>query len=212
MAVIDSGFSAALEDSRVDSGVAVSESGVHRGVEKVDDSLGHGTLCALTVLSLAPKARIVPVKIFGSSLDTSPRRLIMALQVAMDMGADVINLSLASRLEIAVPALYRACEMAMRANVVVVCAAMNGTNHGYPAVFDNVIGVQAGRTASLHDYHYRRDHELECLAGGALHPGGSYTTSYAAAVISGITSALLAPSSARDLETARILLERNALT
>jgi hypothetical protein len=108
---------------------------------------------------VAPAARILSVKISGT--DTFPTSVTpQGIMDAVQFGADVINLSLATPDD--VPALRNAVEYALRHNVVVVAAAGNdsqkgGTGPYYPASYPGVLAVGAaapgGALASFSDRH-----------------------------------------------------------
>ncbi|MCG8457752.1 MAG: S8 family serine peptidase, partial [Holophagales bacterium] len=103
VAVVDSGYirpsgpppAAEPTDLRaLDGKVAPGRGLVETG--GVRDRIGHGTACAHIVLSLAPAAEIVPVRVFDERLETSPEAIVAALGWAVEEGIDVVNLSLGS--------------------------------------------------------------------------------------------------------------------
>ena len=131
VAVIDSGYDRALNDSRVLPGVSFVDPDDDFALARNDDDgdvLGHGTACADLVLRVAPDARVIPVRVFGRVLETSPGTLQAAMHWAIDAGAHVINVSLGTKLESALVPLYAACERAMRAGIIVVAADDNAGN------------------------------------------------------------------------------------
>jgi type VII secretion-associated serine protease mycosin len=119
-----------------------------------DDDNGHGTHVAgivaasanngIGVAGTAPDCRILPVKVLDASGRGTTLDVADGIRWAVDNGADVINLSLAS----ATPDSYTrsAVESALASNVVVVAAAGNdGSSAGasYPAAYPGVVGVGA---------------------------------------------------------------------
>jgi subtilisin family serine protease len=123
--------------------------------------VGHGTAVASIIAAapvpgvsftgVAPAARILSVKISGT--DTFPTSVTpQGIMDAVQFGADVINLSLATPDD--VQGLRNAVEYALRHNVVVVAAAGNdieqgsadgneGTGPFYPAAYPGVLAVGA---------------------------------------------------------------------
>lgn len=108
------------------------------------DLIGHGTICARLILTVAPEATIIPLRIFDRTLETSPAVLCAALQWAKAQNFDVLSLSLCTDREDARDPLYVLCEEFLRAGTITVAAARNGVGDGYPAAFESVIGVTVG--------------------------------------------------------------------
>jgi membrane-anchored mycosin MYCP len=149
------------------------------------DCVGHGTAVASIIAAapvpgvsftgVAPAARILSVKISGT--DTFPTSATpQGIMDAVQFGADVINLSLATPDD--VPALRNAVEYALRHNVVVVAAAGNDLPHDstgpfYPAAYPGVLAVGAvgpgGVLAGFSDRH---------TLVGVTAPGVNVTTAY----------------------------------
>ncbi len=176
------------------------------------DCLGHGTAVAsiiaaapasgISFTGVAPAARILSVKISGTdSFPTSvtPRGIMDAVQ----FGADVINLSLATPDD--VPDLRHAVEYALKHNVVVVAAAGNdlprqGTGPYYPAAYPGVLAVgAAGPGGALAPFSDQRSPVAVTAPGvnvttafpgtfpDAYDPAQS-GTSFAAAFVSGVAA------------------------
>ncbi|MFJ9608247.1 type VII secretion-associated serine protease mycosin [Kitasatospora sp. NPDC101176] len=121
------------------------------------DSLGHGTGIASLiaghghgegagVVGLAPKARILPVRIRtnGESPDLAQSDIALAVRYATDSGAKVINMSIGgySRFDSQARA---AIDYAVSKDVVIVAATGNGGGDSveYPAAFPGVVAVTA---------------------------------------------------------------------
>ncbi|MBW3571659.1 MAG: S8 family serine peptidase [Gemmatimonadetes bacterium] len=222
VAVLDSGWDRSIGDPRVLTGVGFVDPDDDFALARNDDDrdvLGHGTACAGVILGVAPDARVVPVKVFGNKLETSPGTLEAALHWAIDAGVQVINVSLGTRLEGTLHPLYRACERARRAGIVVVAAGHNGNDWSYPAIFENVIGVSAARFDSPWHFHYRAEHAMECVGWGVERPvlwiGGErvvrHGTSFAAPGVAGIVALILERHPGATLEEVRAMLARFAL-
>lgn len=222
VAVLDSGWDRSIGDPRVLPGVGFVDPRDDFALARNDDDqdvLGHGTACAGVILDVAPDARVIPVKVFGNKLETSPGTLEAALHWAVDAGVQVINVSLGTRLEGTLRNLYMACERARQAGIIVVAAGHNANDWSYPAIFENVIGVAAGRFESPWHFHYRADHAHECEGWGVERPvlwiGGErvvrHGTSFAAPGITGVVCLILERHPGAKLEDVREMLSRFAL-
>ena len=164
VAVVDSGVDANPQfGDRVIPGPDLV-AGTKPGIPPGADCVGHGTAVAsiiaaapvpgVSFMGVAPAARILSVKISGT--DTFPTSVTpQGIMDAVQFGADVINLSLATPDD--VQGLRNAVEYALRHNVVVVAAAGNdigqggtdandandGTGPFYPAAYPGVLAVGA---------------------------------------------------------------------
>jgi subtilisin len=222
VAVLDSGWDRSINDPRVLPGVGFVDPHDDFALARNDDDqdvLGHGTACADVILGVAPDARIIPVKVFGNTLETSPGTLETALHWAIEAGVQVINVSLGTRLEGTLHPLYRVCEQARQAGIIVVAAGHNANDWSYPAIFENVIGVSAARFSSPYHFHYRAEHAMECVGWGVDRPvlwvGGQrvvrHGTSFAAPGVAGIVCLILERHPGARLEDVREMLARFAL-
>lgn len=162
VAVIDSG----VDDDHPQLAGRVTAGTDVLGIERAGnvDCAAHGTAVASVIAAtardgigfrgLAPGVTIVPLRVVerlqGSDGDAASAgdRLATAIDLAVDAGVDVINMSLTMyRPDDAVRA---AIERARKADIVLVAAAGNEHQRGerpdptpYPAAFDGVIGVGA---------------------------------------------------------------------
>jgi membrane-anchored mycosin MYCP len=164
------GVTVAIVDSGVDANPQFGDrvipgpdlvAGTKPGIPPGADCVGHGTAVAsiiaaapvpgISFTGVAPAARILSVKISGT--DTFPTSVTpQGIMDAVQFGADVINLSLATPDD--VPALRNAIKYALSHDVVVVAAAGNDLPQGgtegsggagpfYPAAYPGVLAVGA---------------------------------------------------------------------
>jgi subtilisin family serine protease len=222
VAVIDSGWDRACNDPRVLPGIGLGDPNDDLAMQRTDDDhdrVGHGTACIHQILRIAPDAQVIPIRVFGRQLETSPGTLQAGIVYAIERGANVVNLSLGTTLEGTLHPLYAACEKARRQGIIVVAAGHNSRSWSYPAIFENVIGVSAGRFESPYQYRYLPDEAHECQAWGVEQPvvwlGGEeqvkHGTSFAAPNITGIVCLLLERHPGASLEKIRELLARYAM-
>ncbi|HEY5836469.1 type VII secretion-associated serine protease mycosin [Streptomyces sp.] len=125
---------------------------------------GHGPGGGSGVLGLAPRARILPVRVILEDKDPQRQKarksrggaLPAGIRWAVDHGADVINLSLGDDSAAAAPvaAEAEAIQYALRKGVVVVASAGNGGEEAdrssYPAAYPGVIAVAAVDRHGVH--------------------------------------------------------------
>jgi subtilisin family serine protease len=221
VAIIDSGWDATTADDRVDSGVALVDAAgrpTRATTDDVMDRNGHGTMCANIVLQWAPAARIVPLRVFGRRLETSPEAICAALDEAVARRVDLVNLSLGTVRRDAGPPLYEACARATDAGVLIIAAGHVHARFSYPASFDIVIGVGQGQGDSPFDYDYLPGALYECRAPGTLVPtrslGGEPRvvtgTSFASAALTATVTMFLERRPRSSIATIRGMLHRYA--
>ena len=212
VAIVDSGVDANPQfGGRVIPGPDLA-AGTKPGIPPGADCVGHGTAVASIIAAapvpgvsftgVAPAARILSVKISGT--DTFPTSVTpQGIVDAVQFGADVINLSLATPDD--VPALRNAVEYALSHNVVVVAAAGNDLPQGgagpfYPAAYPGVLAVGAvgpgGALAAFSDRHTPVAVTAPGVNVTSAYPGifpDAYApvqngTSFAAAFVSGVVA------------------------
>ncbi|GAA2481735.1 type VII secretion-associated serine protease mycosin [Streptomyces thermolineatus] len=193
---------------------------------------GHGRGRGEGVLGVAPKARILPVRVILEERDPQRKKarrtrggaLAEGIRWAVDHGADVINLSLGDDSRSARPdkAEDEAVQYALRKGVAVVASAGNGGKDGdrisYPAAYPGVIAVTAvdrdGRRAPFSTRRWYASVAAPGVDVVIADPDRRYYegwgTSAAAAFVSGVVA--LIRSAHPDLSPAQVkeVLERTA--
>ena len=222
VAIIDSG----LDPSRVDfarnvvGGVSIQagDDGTLRRSGDYGDEAGHGTACAGILLGLAPAVELSIVRIFDALLSARASALEAALEYAGEQGAHVINASLGVTDPAVAGRLRDVCRSLSGAGICIVSAQPRDGERSFPAVFEEVIGVEDGDVRGRYGYHYRSGRPIECVAKGgprrvawlngeeALKSGASY----AAPHISGIVALLKERHPSAGPEEMRSLLESRA--
>ena len=220
IAVIDSGCdSFQVKDHRILKGISFINSSEGFKLETGSDyadNLGHGSACIDIILQIAAAADIIPIKIFGSTLETSTEILVQAINYAIEAKVDIINLSLGTKLEEALYPLYIICEKAKKENIICVASNANSDINSYPAIFENVISVASSQFEDKFDFIYQENELCECLADGL--PRDAYCisgkrkqkggNSFAAPVISGIVALLIEHFGKLSLDEVRSLLKQ----
>lgn len=220
--VVDSGWDRTIDDDKVRPGISFVDPDDELACKKNDDdhdTNGHGTGCIDVIRRIAPAAEIVPIRVFGREIETSPGTLQSAIHWASEQGLQLINVSLGTLREDVLKPLYVTCEKARRGGSILVAAAHNHSTWSYPAVFENVLSV--GRLTAVppspYDYAYRPGEATECLAMGTHHVqwiGGQTAfragTSFAAPVMTGIVALLLERHPDADLDAMREILAQYA--
>jgi len=145
IAVIDSGVHPDHPHIRADHilpGRAIMSNGTMlTGDDATLDRLGHGTAVTAAIQEKAPDAEILPIRVFHDALKTSARALAAAIGLGLDLGADVINLSLGT-----VNQAHRALfgELAARAaeqGALIVAAREANGAPCLPGALEGVLGV-----------------------------------------------------------------------
>lgn len=177
--IIDTGVNSSHEDFENTSfpdgrNVCAVMAGNYTDYFNFEDEHKHGTFVAGIIAAginnsngiagIADKAEIIPLKVYDTdyssySLDFST--IIKAMETAVNLGCDVVNLSLGFDFSAGsedVKLLSDCVDALVKRNIIVVAAAGNNypvkNNLSYPAAFDNVIGV--GAVQKLSDGTYSK--------------------------------------------------------
>ena len=190
----------------------------------------------LGTAGIAPRARIMPIRVLRPNVTGTARTIAGGLRFAADHGADVANLSLTGSK--ASPLLEAAIEYARAKGVTVVAAAGNGgrASVGYPAAYPDVIAVGSVNRARRRAYYSNYGSGLDIVApagdteavdlgdgteDGVLQQtvrGGPAefcfcfmaSTSAAAAQVSGVAALVIASGRARRPDAVRSALLRSS--
>lgn len=174
-----------------------------------------GTTPPGTVVGLAPKATLVPIRALKSVVQVFDSDIARAVRHAVDARCDVISMSLGGR---AFFGLERAIKDAVRRDVIVVTAAGNCVGFIVaPAVYDESIAVAAtnferkpwigsshGRgieiSAPGEDVHVAR---AEAGSGSHEKTGPGNGTSFAAAAVAGAAALWIAHNGSRAIDATK---------
>ena len=177
-------------------------------------ALGHGTMIAGVIHLIAPRARIMPLRVFGPDGRTDTATIIRAIYYAVDHGAEVVNMSFSTS-ELS-PELTRAIDYATQRGVICVASAGNQARDAetYPASLPNVLGVAATDDSdhrSLFSNFGPKVADLAAPGEGILttYLDGAYAvgwgTSFSTALVSGGAALLLDIRSLGPFEVAETL-------
>ena len=220
IAVIDSGCDPTWNDPRIRPGIGLTHPNDGFGVTLSGndrDAIGHGTACCDIILGMAPEVEVLPIRVFGRRLETSPSVIVAAFEWAQEQGVTILNLSLGSLVERSAGPLYRACEQARRSGLIVVSAVDLRKGWSYPAIFDNTLGVTAGYFGNIFDFQYFPNAGVECRAQGVRRVRWLqghrqvFGSSFAAPHISAWVALLLERFPGSTLEQVRDFLALHAL-
>ena len=215
VAVIDSGWNRDLPDERVLPGIGLvdpdDELRPHRSSDD-HDRAGHGTLCTTLMMDVAPEVRVLPIRVFGRRIEGSLEQIRQALILAGESGVAVVSLSLATLRADGLRILYPACESLAAAGILVVAAAFRPKRIGFPAMFANVIGVEAAPVPGPFDFWYQTDSPIECGAygWGSTHEYEQESNSAASARIAGILALYRETNKTGTIDDARAWLAEHA--
>ncbi len=142
VAVIDSGVNLDHPHIRgvgdVIAGPTVNGDGA--ALESVDQ-LGHGTAVTAAILDLAPRATVYSVRCFVDTFDCPFEDVLHAIDVALEWGADWINLSLGTTSPEYIPQLVASIERARDAGACLVAPASAGGLPSYPGSLEGTVPV-----------------------------------------------------------------------
>jgi len=167
--------------------------------EKMPTAFGHGTLVAGAIHVIAPDAVIIPIKAFDAYGRTTMFTVIEAVYRAIELKADVINMSFSTMDDSL--AMRTVVNKARALGVTIVCSMGNGgqyTNDVYPAALTGVYGVAAtdleDRLAPFSNYGKVTAISAPGTQIISTAPGGRYAvvagTSFSAPLVSGSVSLL----------------------
>ena len=186
----------------------------------VDEAQGHGTFVAGLIRSVAPDARILPIRVldsegFGTAIDIA-----RGIEIARQNGARVINLSLGMAVESDVVE-ELIDDLADDHGIVFVASAGNQStsNRQFPAGENDVISVAAtddnDRKADFSNFGSWVDVSAPGVGLVSLFPGSRLAswsgTSFAAALASGEAALLVSLRPAAELSDIHDAIERSAV-
>ncbi len=175
------GVTIALIDSGVDkndprlSGVEIDGWSIQLGATghallgaDFHDENGHGTEIAVAVHRLAPKARLLGVKIMNARLKTSADLMAAGIETAAKNGAQVINLSLGTPNMGKALLLRDCCANAVENGSVVLAAAHPKGERAYPADLPETVGAASHPDCPVEKFYYFSDHRFPRKEWGNL--------------------------------------------
>lgn len=188
-----------------------------------DEQFGHGTFIASLVLTVAPDARVLPVRVLDAEGFGTSSTVAAGIVWAVDMGARVVNVSFDLPQEAEV--LKEAIRYAHERDVLVVAAAGNDgtTELIFPARLDGVVAVAAVDALGIATPFTNRDSQVSLAAPGSdliaavptvLHPAGTARwsgTSFAAPLVAGSAALVRSRFPALGREQVALRLRDSAL-
>lgn len=233
------GVTVAVVDTGVDANHPDLRGNVLPGIDAYNtqqpgttDTVGHGTGMASIIaghghgagntdglLGIAPKAKILPVKVAtaaGRGTRIDPRAVGLGMLYAANRGADVILVSISGNSS---PEMREAIAAAERKGAHVIAAAGNSADGpnviGFPAALNGVAAVASVDRKGTFSPSSVSGDEMDLAAPGVdiaqAMPNGGYTvatgTSSAAAIVAGVTALLISryPEASRAEIAARLL-------
>jgi len=186
----------------------------------VDEAVGHGTFIAGLVLSVAPDAVILPIRVLDSDGAGTAIDVARGIEEARRRGARIVNMSFGMTVEADVIG-DLVDELADDAGIVFVASAGNETSDRprFPADEDEVLAVAATDPADRRAGFSNFGSWVEIAAPGvglvSLLPGGALGswsgTSFAAALVSGGSALLVSLRPDAGSDDVRRALEDTAV-
>jgi hypothetical protein len=211
VAVVDSGVHVGHPHiSAVAGGVSISPDGVIEQDSYVD-RLGHGTAVMAAIQEKAPLAQYFAVQVFHSSLRSSARALLRAIEWSIDQHMDIVNLSLGTLNADYAEQFRRMIERALATGVVLVSAREMAERACLPGCLPGVIGVSLDESCDRDRYRVRETESgIAFLASGYPRPAPGIPKernlqgiSFAVANMSGFAARALEGIEGRSVEALR---------
>lgn len=121
------------------------------------DRLGHGTAIAAAIREKAPAAGLLAIRVFDRELRTTATALAGAIDLAVDRGATLINLSLGTTNPVHADRLAGAIARARAAGVAIIAAtSADGAEPWLPGSLPGIVPVELDWTCPRHTYRVRR--------------------------------------------------------
>jgi subtilisin family serine protease len=163
------------------------------------DMFGHGTACGAIILSIAPEAELVSIRVLGADLRGKGTAFAAGLEWAIEQNLPVCNLSLSSKSESLYPIFHDLADRAYFQSMALVSAANNIPAPSYPSLFSSVFSVAAHGEPDPWRIYYNPSPPVEFGAWGVDVPiawkdGGSTVAtgnSFAAPHIAGLVALIL---------------------
>lgn len=154
----------------------------------------HGTIIADVITQINSNVEIIDINILNEKLETNGYVLLRAIEKAIDLKPDVINLSLGTNSLRYTFSMMKQIKRAIRNNILMVAAYDNNNRITFPATFRDVIGVKKISSLSSSSdnflwYLYQKDiyyapgenyyiHELNDCKSKYIMSGNSISTAY----------------------------------
>jgi subtilisin family serine protease len=172
IAIIDSGVNVRdprLKDVDVDGwNIALGATGHALLGADFHDEHGHGTEIAVAIHRLAPKARLLAVKIMDARLKTSADLMAAGIETSAKNGAKVINLSLGTPNMGKALLLRDCCANAVESGAVVLAAAHPKGERAYPADLPETVGAASHPDCPVDKFYYFAAHRFPRKEWGNL--------------------------------------------
>jgi len=209
--LIDTGVSPGDCASKVIGGVDIND-----GKSTLGDDNGHGTQCANIIAEVCDsKPNIFTIKVLNHNMECSLEKLIKALEFTRKIDIRVVSLSLATIKKESQQTLQKIMRKLNTEGKIMICAAPNHGDIGYPAACDGTIGVDGAIFQKNNDYWYNKNSPVQCIANKTpvlvKSIGDTYKmfggTSKATAVMTGIVLNKLSKNPDLKYEELEALLE-----
>lgn len=158
VSIIDSGID--VQDPRLE-GVEIEGWSIQLGAtghamlsSDFHDQNGHGTEIAAAIHKMAPKAKLVAVKIMGEKLRTSAELMAAGIETSARNQCRVVNLSLGTPNMGKALLLRDCCANAVESGSVVLAAAHPKGERAYPADLPETVGVAAHPDCPLDKFFF----------------------------------------------------------
>lgn len=123
------------------------------------DALGHGSALVESILSHAPKVKIVMAQVFHQKLVTTPAQIAAAIDWLISEKVSVINMSFGLPSDRQVIRL--ACQKAATANIVLVASSPARGQAVYPATYPEVLSATGDARCAQNEFSWLNTHQVD---------------------------------------------------
>lgn len=218
IAIVDSG----VERPELFEGAAVENDnkGDYYITDDIYDNNGHGTIVTNMIQTLNAQVDLFVMKIFSDEDEVDCSKLIFALKYLREVvKPQIVHLSLGISFCNNINGLKVECDQLHNDGTIIICAYDNNGSLSYPAMFNNVIGVESHRDINKIDEYYMLENSpiniaaIGCaqrLLGKGMQYYDVVGSSFSAPYITAKVSDLLVTNPQASFDDVILLLKNNA--
>jgi len=201
--IIDSGVNLkrlSFKDDKIQGINIYKEDDLFKINDDINDLYGHGTAIYKIIKKHSNSKNIINLKIFSSDASVDEEILIFALKyIRNNISCKIVNLSMGLKICNSMNSLKEICNELTSLGVIIISAFDNDGCYSYPAVFDNIIGVDSSyKCVNAFQFEYVEESPINIRGKGGLQRiawsdnknivlgGSSFACAYVSAYVSNL--------------------------